>query len=77
MLSQKMTLRAGCTSTIRLETAKDFNSTKIINQWSNKDKVYQMAPPTSDRSYCEITKTSLIDIKLNDTLIANVAKLNR
>jgi hypothetical protein len=36
-----------------------------------------MAPPTCDRSYCEITSTNLIDIKLNDTLIPTIVNLNR
>jgi hypothetical protein len=77
MTTELFTLTVGCTSTMKLETAKDFNSTKTIEQWSNKEKAYQMAPPTSDRSYCDIIKTSLVDVKLNDTLTPNAAKLNR
>ena len=72
-----MTLRAGCTPSLNLQSSNSFIAYKSIETMSNAAKVYQMAPPISDRTYCVITGTKIIETKLNGTLTPNVAKLNR
>ena len=72
-----MTLRTGCTPSLNLQSSNSFVAYKSIEGMSSATKVYEMAPPISDRTYCVVTGTKIIETKLNGTLTPNVAELNR
>jgi len=72
-----MTLKVGCTPSLKLRTSENFKANITVLTKSNINNVYKMAAPLSDRSWCPVTMTTVIETKLNSTLITDVAKLSR
>jgi len=68
-----MTLRTGC----KLNASSEFVSNINIETMSNSYNVYKMAAPKSDRSWCKVTSTHIIEAKLNNTFTPNVVSLSR
>jgi len=72
-ISNELKLYVGCTSTMTITDDPAFTLTSEIGIGHSGQTVYNIVPPTSDRSYCAITSHAIIDTKVLGTVVAGSA----